>query len=548
MTEDKRTDIGDVADELSLHEEHDGLGANQPDKNKLDTGGMQSNNRRIAKNTLMLYIRMIVVMLVTLYTSRMILAALGVEDYGIYQVVGGLVGMFSILSGSLSVSTSRYLTYELGRGDLAQLKKTFATVRAIHIILAVSMFILCEILAVWFLKTKLNIPPDRLSAAKWALHCSIAIFSIQLLNVPYGASVISHEKMTTFAYLSILDVVVKLLIVFLLYISPIDRLVFYALLCVGVTVLYQAIYFVYCMVKFPECKARPAFDRKIVKEISTFVGWTFLGNAAVVVKDQGVVMLLNIFFGPIVNAAQGVAMQVNGVVTRFIGGFMTAVQPQITKSYASDDINRLNDLIIKSTKFSFFLTVILIFPLINNTRTLLDVWLVEVPDHAVSFANLILIYTFIDCFTTSLYTAVLASSRIRTYEIVLTILYFLNVFCAYLALKLGTPPEAVFVLAILFKFFVLLLLIHQSNKLFRFDMGGYVKMLLTKVLPLVVYGGIISAIYLIFIKNDSFLKLIGFTLAFEALVLPFIWKAGLSDGERQFVKKIISERLHLKKS
>lgn len=518
-----------------------------PGGHDVEDHGRQSNNRRIAKNTVMLYIRMIVVMLVTLYTSRMILAALGVEDYGIYQVVGGLVGMFTILSGSLSVSTSRYLTYELGRGDFAQLKRTFATVRAIHIILAVSMFILCEILAVWFLNTKLNIPPERLTAAKWALHCSIATFSIQLLNVPYGASVISHEKMTTFAYLSILDVVVKLLIVFLLYISPIDRLVFYALLGVGVTLLYQTIYFLYCIVKFPECKSAPAFDRRIVKEISAFVGWTFMGNAAVVLKDQGVVMLLNIFFGPVVNAAQGVAMQVNGVVTRFIGGFMTAVQPQITKSYASDDVGRLNDLIIKSTKFSFFLTVVLIFPLINNTRTLLDVWLVEVPDHAVSFANLILVYTFIDCFTTPLYTAVLASSRIRTYEVVLSVLYFLNVACAYLALKLGAAPEAVFVLAILFKFFVLLLLIHQSNKLFSFDMRSYLKMFATRIMPILAYGCVISAVYLMFVKNDTFLKLIGFTLAFEALTLPVIWTAGLSASERAFVKNIIYERLHIKK-
>lgn len=501
--------------------------------------GYQSSNKRIAKNTLLLYLRMIVVMLVTLYTSRLVLAALGVEDFGIYQVVGGLVGMFTILSGSLSVSTSRFLTYALGTGDFDQLRKTFATVRAVHIILAISMFLICELLAVWFLKTKLTIPPDRLYAAKCALHCSIAGFSISLLNVPFGASVISHEKMSAFAYMSIFDVFIKLVIVYLLYISPIDRLIFYAILGLCTGIIYQVIYVVYCYIKFPECKSKPSLDRRIVKNISVFVGWTFWGNAAVVVKDQGVVMLLNMFFGPVVNAAQGVGMQVSGVVTRFIGGFMTAVQPQITKSYASGEIDRLNNLLVKSTKFSFYLMVLLIFPIINNTRVLLDTWLVEVPDHAVSFANIILIYTFIDCFTTPLYTAVLATSRIKVYEIGLTILYFTNIICTYIVLKLGMVPEVVFVLAVIFKVGVFLLLGHQCYKLFAFDVQSYRRLFLTIILPTLLFGTLISFCYLFFVHNDSLLKLVLFAVAFEILMLPFIWLFGLNNNERQFVTKYI---------
>jgi len=506
-----------------------------------------SDNRRIAKNTLVLYMRMIIVMLVSLYTSRLVLAALGVEDFGIYQVVGGLVGMFGILSGSLSVSTSRFLTYALGQGDFNQLKKTFATVRAIHIMLAVSMFVLCELLAVWFLNTKLNIPPERMKAAEWALHCSIASFSISLLNVPFGASVISHEKMSAFAYMSIMDVVVKLLIVYMLYISPIDRLVFYAILSLCVSLLYQGIYITYCMIKFPECKSAPKFDRSIVKDITKFVGWTFLGNAAVVVKDQGVVMLLNIFFGPVVNAAQGVGNQVNSVVTRFIGGFMTAVQPQITKSYASQERDRMNNLLIKSTKFSFFLMVALIFPLINNVGTLLNVWLVEVPDHAVNFATLILIYTFCDCFTTPLYTAVIATAKIKVYEIVLSGLYVLNVLFTYFALKLGAPPEVVFVLAILFKLLVLSLLIHQAYKLCGFDLKAYARLFRTVVIPTLLFGCVISFIYQYFVVNDSFLKLIGFTVVFEALMLPYLWWFELDSNERQFVKSFFFQKFLNKK-
>ena len=493
------------------------------------------DNRRIAKNTLVLYLRMIVVMLVSLYTSRLVLDALGVEDYGIYQVVGGLVGMFGILSGSLSVSTSRFLTYALGTGNFDELKRTFATVRTVHIILAITMLVLCEFLAAWFLKAKLTIPPERLYAAQCVLQCSIISFSISLLNVPFSASVISHEKMSAFAYMSILDVTVKLLIVFMLYRAPMDRLIYYALLSLGVMLIYQAIYVTYCYIKFPECKSRPSIDRSIVRKIAAFVGWTFWGNAAVVLKDQGIVMLLNIFFGPVVNAAQGVGAQISGVVSKFIGGFTTAVQPQITKSYAAGNINRLNDLIVKSTKFTFFLMVVLMFPLINNTRILLETWLVEVPDHSVNFANIIMVYTFIDCFTTPLYTSVLATSKIRVYEIVLTILYFTNVAFTYVALKLGAPPEAVFVIAVLFKFFVLLLLGHQCYKLFPFDLKKYGKMFFTTVFPTLAYGGLISLCYHLMMKNDSFMKLLGFAIVFEVLMLPFIWFYGFNKNERQFV-------------
>ena len=499
----------------------------------------QDNNRRIAKNTLMLYLRMIIVMAVSLYTSRLVLDALGVEDYGIYQVVGGLVGMFGILSGSLSVSTSRFLTYALGTGDFGELKRTFATVRTIHICLAIAMFLLCQLLAAWFLKAKLTIPPDRLYAAQCVLQCSIISFSISLLNVPFSASVISHEKMSAFAYMSILDVSAKLLIVYLLYSAPMDRLIYYALLGLGVQLIYQAIYVIYCYLKFPECKSLPSIDRGIVKKIATFVGWTFWGNAAVVVKDQGIVMLLNMFFGPVVNAAQGVGAQISGVVSKFIGGFTTAVQPQITKSYASGNINRLNDLIVKSTKFTFFLMVVLMFPLFNNTRTLLETWLVEVPDHSVNFANIIMAYTFIDCFTTPLYTSVLATSKIRVYELVLTILYFANVAFAYVALKLGAPPEAVFIIAVFFKFMVLLLLGHQCYKLFPFDLRAYGGMFLKTVFPTLAYGAVISLCFQLTVKNDSFLKLIGFAIVFEILILPFIWYYGFNKNERQFVISII---------
>ena len=222
---------------------------------------------------------------------------------------------------------------------------------------------------------------------------------------------------------------------------------------------------------------------------------------------------------------------------------MTAVQPQITKSYASGEIDRLNNLLVKSTKFSFYLMVLLIFPIINNTRVLLDTWLVEVPDHAVSFANIILIYTFIDCFTTPLYTAVLATSRIKVYEIGLTILYFTNIICTYIVLKLGMVPEVVFVLAVIFKVGVFLLLGHQCYKLFAFDVQSYGKLFLKIVLPTLLFGVVISVLYHVFYKNDSFVKLIAFTFAFESLMMPFIWLFGFNKNERAFVIQTLKGKI-----
>ena len=290
------------------------------------------NTKRIAKNTLMLYVRMLFGMLVSLYTSRVVLQALGVEDYGIYNVVGGVVTMFSMISNSLSASVSRFLTFELGKGNMEGVKRVFSTSLSIQVALAFIVIVLSESIGLWFLNTHMSIPENRLYAANWVFHASVFTFVINLLSVPFCASIVSHEQMSAFAYIGILDVVLRLFIVLFIAYSGLvfDRLIVYALLLVGVVCIMQAIYWSYCTWNFEECKLRLKFDTNYWKEMSSFAGWNFIGGSASLLKDQGVNILLNLFLGPIVNAARGISNTVNNVLASFANNFMTALNPQIT--------------------------------------------------------------------------------------------------------------------------------------------------------------------------------------------------------------------------
>lgn len=295
------------------------------------------NTKRIAKNTLMLYVRMLFSMVVSLYTSRVVLNTLGVEDYGIYNVVGGFVAMFSLVSSSLSASVGRFLTFELGRGDMDRLKRVFITSISIHVVLIAVVLVLTETVGVWFLNHRLTIPSDRLYAANWVFQASVFSFILGLFNVPYNASIISHERMKAFAYIGILDVILRLFIVLFVAYSPwqFDRLIVYALLLVAVSMSLQLVYLCYCRRNFEECRFRLHFDKKYWKDMSAFAGWNFIGASSALLKDQGVNIILNLFIGPVVNAARGISLSVNAAVTSFAGNFMVALNPQITKSYAT---------------------------------------------------------------------------------------------------------------------------------------------------------------------------------------------------------------------
>lgn len=420
-----------------------------------DVGEMIENNhrentKRIAKNTLMLYVRMLFSMLVSLYTSRVVLQALGVEDYGINNVVGGLVTMFSLISNSLSASVSRFLTFELGRGDMERLKETFSTSLLIHLVLAGIVFILAESVGVWFLNTQMTIPAGRLYAANWVFQASILSFMFGLSSVPYNASITSHERMSAFAYIGMLDVVLRLLIVLFIAYAPFrfDRLIVYSLLTVGVGMALQCIYLWYCRKNFEECRFRLHFNKKCWKEIGTFAGWNFIGSTSGLLKDQGVNILLNLFIGPVINAARGIAVSVNTAVTGFAGNFMAAVNPQIIKSYASGDREYMFSLSERSTRFSFYIILLFALPIMLEADFVLTIWLKQFPEHTVNFVRLVMLLTLCDVLSNTLITIQLATGKIRNYQIAVGGMQMMNFPLSYICLKFGMAPEATYMVAI----------------------------------------------------------------------------------------------------
>lgn len=312
------------------------------------------NNKRIAKNTLVLYVRMIVLMLVHLYTSRLILKVLGVDDFGIYNVVGGFVAMFSLISGSLSNAISRFITFELGKNNIVRLKEVFSSAVSVQILLALGIIFISEIIGIWFLNVKMNIPADRMIAANCVFQCSLLTFAINLISVPYNASIIAHERMTAFAYISILEVLLRLAVVLLLFVIGFDKLIAYAILLVLVATLIRLIYGFYCTRHFEECHYNFTFNKQLVKEMTSLASWNVLGASGNILNIHGVNLLMNLFFGIKVNAARGLAVQVNSAVSQFVTSFTTAVNPQITKSYAQNDLSYTFKLVMMSSKYSFF--------------------------------------------------------------------------------------------------------------------------------------------------------------------------------------------------
>ena len=398
----------------------------------------------------MLYGRMLFSMVVSLYTSRVVLNTLGVVDYGIYNVVGGFVAMFSLISSSLSSAVSRFLTFELGRGDQERLNRAFSTSLLIHITLAIVVFIVAETVGVWFVNNKMTIPADRLYAANWVFQASIFSFMFGLFSVPYNASIVSHERMSAFAYIGILDTILRLLIVLFIAYSAwhFDKLIVYSLLLVAVSISLQCIYLGYCRKNFSECRLRIGFDKEFWKEISAFSVWNFIGCAATILKDQGVNVILNIFVGPVLNASRGVAQSVNSAVASFANNFMIALNPQITKSYASDDIKYAHFLVERGARFSFYILLFLAMPILLETEFILKIWLNNFPQQSLIFVRLVIMSTLVDSISNTLITLQNATGKVKNYQLVVGSILLLNFPLSYLCLKVGCDPESTYLVAI----------------------------------------------------------------------------------------------------
>lgn len=433
------------------------------------------NNKRIAKNTLLLYARMLLLMFISLYTSRVVLKTLGVVDFGIYNVVGGVVAMFSMLSGSLSAAITRFLTYDLGKNDSILLEKTFCSSVVIQTFLAIIIVILAEVIGVWFLNYKMVIPVDRIYAANWVLQFSIMVFAVGLIGLPCNAILIAHEKMSVFAYIGILEAIGKLVIAYLIMVAPIDNLIFYSMLLFILALIVNTTYGVYCYRNFMECRFRIIWDVDLLKKMFGFAGWNFIGASSAVLRDHGGNIVINLFFGPSVNAARGIAVQVQNAVSSFVNNFMTALNPQITKSYASGNNDYMMNLIFLGARFSYYILLVLGLPVLINTHYILHIWLENVPEHTVNFVRLIILFVMSESISNPLITAMLATGNIRNYQIVVGGLQMMNLPISYLLLRMGFVPEYVLVVAIAISQACLIVRLIMLRAMISLEIKKYIK-------------------------------------------------------------------------
>lgn len=473
-------------------------------------------------------------MAVSLYTSRVVLNALGVEDFGIYNVIGGVVAMFSILSGSLSAAITRFITYELGTENQENLKKIFSTAVTIQISLAILIILLAEVTGVWFLNVKMNIPDERIVAANWVFQFSILTFAINLISVPYNASIIAHERMSAFAYISILEAIGKLAIAFLIIISPMDKLIFYAILMCIVALVIRFAYGVYCKRHFEECTYHFIFDKDLLKRMFGFAGWNFIGAASAVLRDQGGNVVINLFCGPAVNAARGIAFQVNAAISGFVTNFMTALSPQITKSYASGEHHYMMTLIYQGARFSFYMLLLLSLPVLLNTHYLLELWLKIVPDHTVLFVQLVLAFAMSESISNPLVTAMLATGRIRNYQLVVGGLQMMNLPISYVLLRMDAFPEVIIVVAIGISQCCLVARLLMLRGMIGLSVKKYLKKVYINILTVTIAAAIIP--FLLTCKlEESFQTFILSSLAAVICTGIAIYYIGCNKSERQFV-------------
>lgn len=495
---------------------------------------VNTNNKRIAKNTILLYARTLFVMAISLYTSRVVLSTLGVNDYGTYNVVGGAIAMFSVVSGSISNAISRFITFELGKENISKLHDVFITSINIQFIIGGFVLLLGETVGIWFLNTHLNIPGQRLYAANWVLQFSLISFIIGLLSVPYNACIIAHEKMSAFAYVSILEVTLKLLFVYLLTISPWDKLITYALLLSLVDLLIRIVYGLYCKKHFEECRYHLKWDTQLLKQMGGFSGWQFLTNTCWVINTQGINILMNMYFGVAVNAARGVANQVDSAIMRFVTSFTTALNPQITKNYAIGDKEALFSLVCNGAKYTFFLMFLFQFPAILEADTLLHLWLKDVPEHAVIFLRLTMVGTMLNMLGNTQLTACLATGNIKKYTIVVSLVGFTTFPLSLLAFILGFPPESCYVVFIIIYTIVLYTRVHIMRELIGCPISLFLQKVILKIVIVAIIASVVP-VFFVFSIQPSLFRLIGSVSICSICSLITIFFIGISSHERNMV-------------
>lgn len=502
-----------------------------------------SSNKRIAKNTIYMYFRMLFIMAVGLFTSRINLAALGVDDYGIYNVVGGIVAILGFLNGAMTSGTQRFLNFELGTGNKDELKKVFTTSIIIHTGIAVVILLLAETLGLWFLNYKLNIPADRLSAANWVFQFSILSFMVSIVSVPYNAAIIAHEKMSAFAYIGILEVLLKLGVAYALYISPIDKLILYAFLHFVVVLLLRVIYQLYSRKNFEETIIRSwNVDISKLKEMLSFSVWVIVGSLSGICHTQGIGIVMNLFFGVTVNAAQGVANQVNGVVKHFIQNFTVALNPQLVKNYAAGSFTDMHKLLMRGCRISFCLVAFFCVPIILECPTILNIWLKEVPEYTIIFIRVIMLITLCDSFSSPLAASKNATGKIKSYQLVLTSLGLAHIPLAWIFFKFGAGPEYAMYI------YLFLIICMQYSRFYMvcksigLDLLTFVRVVVGRCFAVVTASCIIPIILHLHLATSASTTLI---VVFCSLitVAASTWCLGFDKQERQGILSMITRKI-----
>ena len=494
----------------------------------------KENSKRIAKNTLLLYIRLIFTMAVGLFTSRVILATLGVEDYGVYNVVAGFVLMFSFFTNSLGTAISRFLTYELGKGESSRLQRIFSTSVNVQLLLSITILILAEAVGIWFVNNKLNIPADRLYAANWTFQCAIIAFILNLISVPYNAAIIAHERMNAFAYISILEVTLKLAIVYVLYISPIDKLITYSVLFAVVGLIIRLVYGIYCQKHFTECHYRPIIDKSMMKEITGFAGWNLMGSGAYLFNTQGVNMAMNIFFGVTINAARGIATQVEGVVRQFVTNFTTALNPQITKSYAAGNMEYMYTLVCRGAKYSYFLMLFFAVPFMFEADIILKLWLDNVPQHTATFLRLTMIGTLCDILGNSTANACWATGKVKKYYLWVGTIGSLVFFISYGLFKIGFPAYSSYIVFIVIYAILIFVKLYIIKGLIDFPVAMFYRETLLRILPATFITFMVTALPF-YMMDECVIRLLLTGIISISVLAGSIYFLGLEKSERGLV-------------
>jgi O-antigen/teichoic acid export membrane protein len=491
-----------------------------------------------------LYFRMFLTMGVGLYTSRLVLDALGVVDYGIYGLVGGIVTTFAFLNSAMASATQRYLSFDIGRNDLEQLQKTFNATLNIHFLIAFIILVLAETIGLWFINYKLDIPMNRVHAANWVYQFSIFAFVFNVVQVPYNALLIAREHMNIYAYVSILETILKLIIVFILVQADTDHLILYAILTFFVSFVITMVNKLYCKKKFKESVYKFYFDKTYYKELLGYSGWNLFGNIAVVARSQGSNILLNLFFGPVANASYSLTVMVQGIIGNFVSNFQVAVKPQIIKNYSKGDIEASLNLMYKSAKFSFFAMLIITLPFLYNVEYIMNIWLKEVPPYTIDFIKMAFIYSLIETISNPLVTGAQATGKIKLYQVVIGSFIFLTLPIAWIVFKLTNNPVNLYWVLIGNSIFALGLRVWFLMKMMSLKLVSFMKEVLLKIIIVVILS--LSSMTLVESIFDFKNELINFILSLVAITcanLLIISFVGLSSAEKSFILNIIKSKV-----